>query len=108
MDYSQRVAIFDRVDHGTNGVCGFFLRVVFLLDNAVEELATSHQLHHEVDAILVLIDLEQLHHVGMVDLLLHAEAYLGQDLHLVSQRQFVVLAQGSTNTQSDRFRYHTV
>lgn len=66
--YSQRVTIFDAVDDGTDRVRRLLLGVVFLLHNAVEELSARHVLQHQVDVLLVLKYLVQLHYVRMVDL----------------------------------------
>ena len=68
MNDSKSMTVFNGVDDWADGVGGLFLRVVFFLDDAVEELAPGHALEHQVHAARLVEDLVELDDVGMVDL----------------------------------------
>ena len=60
------VAVVDRLHYLPEDVLGLDLRKVPVVDDPVEELAASAQLHHEVDVALVLEGLEELHDVRVL------------------------------------------
>ena len=71
--YAQSVAVSQGFQAFVDYFSGFLFSVgLSLLDVfvvAIEELASSAQLHHEIEVMLVIIGLKVLDDVGMVDLL---------------------------------------
>ncbi len=71
MDYVLVVAVLHSIDDGLDdsedlGFCQSLATVLKSSDSALQT-ATSHQLEHHVEVILVLEDLVQLHDIGMID-----------------------------------------
>lgn len=72
MDYVIEMAVADRIYDRSNGISGFFLRVVLFLDNAVKELSSRHKFQNYVEVLLSLEDLEHIDYIWMVNLLVRA------------------------------------
>jgi len=63
------VQVLERAAELFEALRGVFLGVAALGDDAVEELAARHELHHEVHLLGLVEDLEEVDHVRVVDVL---------------------------------------
>lgn len=77
------VAVFDSINDRCDGVPGFILIEVFLLDDNVEELSTLHELHHKVEVFSVFENVKQLDDIWVIDVF--------EDLNLVLQGNSILL-----------------
>lgn len=80
------MAVPDCINNRLNCVSSLFFRIVFLLHNPVEQLTTTHELDDQVEHRSLVIDLEELHDIGVVQ--------FGEDLDLELKITLFVFAKG--------------
>ncbi len=83
MGDSHEMTVTDGIDNRADCVACFLFTIILLLDDAVEEFSTSHELHDHVELVLGVEDLKQLHDVRMID--------LGEDFYLIPDYQLIML-----------------
>jgi hypothetical protein len=75
---AARVQVLERGRHLPEVARCALLRVLALVDDAVEQVAARAVLHHEIDAAFVLVHVDERHNVGMPTGLLHNVDLLAQ------------------------------
>ena len=68
MHNAHRMAIANCIHNRSNSISSLFLLIVFLLDDSVEHFTSCHELKDKVEAVSLVENLEQLHHIRVVQL----------------------------------------
>ena len=83
MDNSHSVTVYQSIKDRCDNVSCLLLCKLFLSQYLIEQFTTSHQFHNQKEVLFVLVNVMQLHNIGMVDLL--------QNVYLVLETNTVFL-----------------
>lgn len=62
------MAVANGIDNGSYGLPGLLLGIGLLLHDAIKELTSFHKLHHQIERLALIEDLNQSDNIGVVQL----------------------------------------
>lgn len=71
MDDTHMVTVSDDGDNGTDQIGSIFLGIVSTLDDGIEQLSTTTEIHDQMDILFVLVGASQVGDVGMTLQMMH-------------------------------------
>lgn len=69
MDHAQLVTVNQSVENGADNFLSLFFAERLFLADVLKEFAAFKQLHHNVNVLVILLDIQHFYDVGVINLL---------------------------------------